>query len=63
VILYILICGRPPFGGKNNTEILTNVAKGNYSFDFPQFKSCSKEVKDLISKLLIKAPEKRITSE
>jgi calcium-dependent protein kinase len=37
VLIYILICGRPPFGGKTNTEILTNVAKGKFHFKHEQF--------------------------
>jgi calcium-dependent protein kinase len=28
VVLYIMLCGKPPFGGPNNTEILKNVVKG-----------------------------------
>lgn len=48
VVLYIMLCGKPPFGGKNNTEILKNVVKGHFTFDLPAFEKCSDLVKDLI---------------
>lgn len=32
VILYILISGRPPFEGKNNEELYTNIVKGEFLF-------------------------------
>ena len=33
VILYILLCGMPPFPGANDTMIMKNVARGKYSFE------------------------------
>lgn len=32
VICYILLCGYPPFNGRNDNEIMKNVLKGKYSF-------------------------------
>ena len=33
IILYILLCGYPPFFGQNEREVLMKVKKGVYTFD------------------------------
>ena len=33
VILYILLCGYPPYTGKNEKEIMQNVEEGDLDFD------------------------------
>lgn len=62
VILYILLCGSPPFFGKNTKEIVMAIKKGTYTLSHKPFLDCSIEVKDLISKLLVKVPSKRYTA-
>ncbi len=61
--MYILLSGNPPFMGKNYKDILKSVLRGIYTFNLKPFKECSDEVKDLISKLLVKDPIKRYTAE
>eukprot|EP00826_Nyctotherus_ovalis_P045678 TRINITY_DN5079_c0_g3_i8.p1 TRINITY_DN5079_c0_g3~~TRINITY_DN5079_c0_g3_i8.p1 ORF type:complete len:225 (+),score=49.90 TRINITY_DN5079_c0_g3_i8:878-1552(+) len=60
VILYVLICGSPPFYGSNNAAIKQSVLRQRFKFDcivaaylvVPVWKSISNECKDLISKML-----------
>lgn len=52
VVLFIMMSGKPPFGGKSNKEIIDNVLKGSFNFDNPVWENVSDEAKDLISKLL-----------
>ena len=62
VVMYIMLSGRPPFPGKNNNEILLNVAKGSFDFSAPQWETISDEAKDLISNLLQKQADMRFTA-
>ena len=63
VILYILLSGYPPFNGPNDRVIMENVALGSYNFDGAEWKTVSKEAKNLIKKLLEYDPAKRIGCE
>jgi calcium-dependent protein kinase len=60
-MLYILLCGYPPFYGDDNTEILQMVAKGDFDFDGEEWDDISADAKDLIKKLIVR-PEKRLTA-
>lgn len=60
VLLYIMLCGWPPFDGDSEDEVMALVEKIEYDFDDECFENVSEEVKDLIRKILV--PEKdRIT--
>jgi len=61
-ILYILLCGYPPFYGDDNQEILQMVSKGEFDFDGEEWDEVSNEAKDLIKKLITK-PERRLTAQ
>ena len=61
VILYLFFVGKTPFKGKNDDETLNNIRNVKYSFEFEKKNiNMPKEAKDLIEKILIKDPTKRI---
>lgn len=62
VILYILLCGYPPFNGANDKQIIDAVLKGKYTLDEPEWDEVSDEAKDLVRKLLTFDPEKRTSA-
>jgi len=57
-----LLCGYPPFYGDSDPEIFASVRSGKYSFDTPEWVGVSNEAKDLINKLLLLTPSKRLTA-
>ncbi|KAL8438220.1 hypothetical protein ACSSS7_000357 [Eimeria intestinalis] len=63
VILYILLCGFPPFYGDTDAEVLAQVKTGAYSFAGPEWRRVSDEGKDLIRKLLKINPDERLLVE
>ncbi|EGR28131.1 hypothetical protein IMG5_182680 [Ichthyophthirius multifiliis] len=62
VILYIILSGSPPFYGKTNQEIFYRIRKCQYNLNLEEFQQCSLEVKDLLTKLLVRNPKKRISA-
>ena len=61
VILFILVTGKKPFIGKNKDEIFNKINSGEYDEESLNNAKCSDEVKDLIKKMLVCNPKKRIT--
>ena len=61
MILYILLCGYPPFDGDNNKEIFWAIMKQELQFDPEDWATISPEAIDLIKKMLTKDHSKRIT--
>lgn len=41
VILYVLLCGYPPFYGETESEILYQIQRGKYEFDGVEWKLVS----------------------
>ena len=62
VILYILLCGRPPFDGSDDREIVKSVKIGSYQLSGPIWKNVSKEGIDLIKKMLTYDANNRISA-
>ncbi|XP_010914915.1 protein kinase PINOID 2 [Elaeis guineensis] len=66
VFLYEMMYGRTPFKGDDNEKTLVNIIK--QPLTFPKVATCGKELdeilraQDLISKLLVKNPKRRIGS-
>jgi len=52
VILYILLCGYPPFNGDNDKIIMDKVALGKYDFHHEEWKGVSEDAKKFIRKLM-----------
>ncbi len=63
VIMYILLCGEPPFIGEDDYETLEIVKLGKYSYSGSQWSNVSKQGKALIDKLLTFDAKKRISAE
>ncbi|VEL08923.1 unnamed protein product, partial [Protopolystoma xenopodis] len=57
VLTYVLLSGLSPFSGRDKLETLDNVRRGEYSFDYNEFKGISDKAKDFISHLLQKQPK------
>jgi len=62
VILYILLCGYPPFYAQSNPRLYQKIKRGRFSFDEKNWGGISAEAKDLITKLLEKNPKKRLSA-
>lgn len=63
VILYILLCGFPPFYSENQVLLFKQIKTADYQFASPYWDDISKEAKDVVSGLLVVDPTKRLTSE
>ena len=63
VILYILLCGYPPFNGDDDVQIMKAVKKGKYDFPDEEWASISTDAKDLIMSMLTYNAAERISAE
>lgn len=50
VMLYIMLCGYPPFYGENDKQILQSVLEGDFDFEDDVWDAVSEEAKDLVAK-------------
>lgn len=63
VIMYVLLCGSPPFDGSDDTSIIEKVKEGKFSFHGKEWETVSFEAKDLIKKLLVKDYNARLSAQ
>ena len=63
VILYILLCGYPPFNGNSNVDIYHNIQNNPPYFNGEEWKDITREAIDLIKCMLNKIPNKRFSAE
>lgn len=61
VILYILLCGFPPFYEEDQNKMFRQIIKGNYTFPSPEWDRISPEAIDLVKRCLQVDPVVRIT--
>jgi serine/threonine protein kinase len=62
VVVYILLCGFPPFEGESEAEVYINVMNLKFGFPSPDWDSVSEEGKSFIRALLT-TDEKRMSAE
>jgi calcium-dependent protein kinase len=63
VILYILLSGKAPFSGENDTQIMARVLLGKYDLSNDMWNIISDEAKSLVKQLLVYKPEDRISAK
>mmetsp|Transcript_7128 Transcript_7128/g.7821 ORF Transcript_7128/g.7821 Transcript_7128/m.7821 type:complete len:359 (+) Transcript_7128:45-1121(+) len=62
VIMYILLCGYPPFYSENEAELFENIMSGKFEYHSPYWDEISDEAKDLLNHLLVVDPQKRLNA-
>lgn len=62
VIMYILLCGYPPFNGETDNEILNRIKVGKFVFPEEEWENISDEAKDLITQMLQFNPTERYSA-
>jgi len=63
VITYVLLCGYPPFYGKEQPMLFEKIINARYDFPEPEWSNISINAKDFIKNLLVLNPKKRLTAE
>jgi len=63
VIMYVMLCGYPPFYGETDAEVLQKVKLGNFTFNSQDWMNVSEDAKALIRKLLAMNPKDRFNAE
>jgi calcium-dependent protein kinase len=60
-LLYVMLGGYPPFEGKNQNSVFKKIMQAQFNFKKRVWKNVSVEAKDLIRRMLVPNPKRRIT--
>ena len=60
VIVYILLCGFPPFYGDNDAQMFKRIKAGQYKFLAPYWDPISSDAKDFVRRMLDPNPNTRL---
>lgn len=63
VILYVMLCGYPPFYEESNEKLFEKIKKADFEFASPHWDDISDYAKDLIKKLLVPDPRARLSGK
>ena len=61
-IVYLLLSGNLPFMGRSQKELFRKIVVGKYEMDEDCWSGVSDEARDLVSKMLVTDPDKRISA-
>lgn len=61
VVIYIMLCGFPPFDGETDTDVLCNIMNVAYEFPSPEWDEVSEPAKDFVRRLMTES-DKRMSS-
>lgn len=62
VIMYMMLCGSPPFQGNDIKAVLASVMAAQLRFDQKEWKGVSTEAKTVLRALLTRDPERRLSA-
>lgn len=62
VLLYVFMSGYLPFQGENRADVFYKIQNVQYHFNHAEFNNVSDTCKDLIQKLLVGDPKKRVNA-
>ena len=63
VVVYVLLCGFPPFYDDDEHEMFRIIKRGEFEFPSPSWDPISANAKDFIGRLLVLDPDQRMTAK
>jgi calcium-dependent protein kinase len=63
VILYVLLCGYPPFNGSNEEKIIEKIKTGKFGFPADEWDHISPNAKEIVKSMLTLDPKKRPSAD